>query len=230
MKVVGYARIRLSENGRDLSLQLNALTNAGCSQIFKDEVFGPHPLTPEWDKVLSSLNPGDRLIVWKLDRISRSLQQLVHIVNTLQLRSIELISLTEGIDTSRTEGWSIGQLFAMLEQFELGLAQERARRGLACAILMNRTIGRRPVITQKKFDHALQFISQGMSVREVAAKLSVSKTALYDAIRRRKRASSDAHLKVADMADLVVLEPSAVCGAHESTEAFSIARPAGDEC
>ena len=223
MKVVGYARVRLSESGRDLSPQLDALTNAGCSRIFKDEVFGPQPPTPGWDQTLASLNSGDRLIVWKLDRISRSLQQLVHAVNRLQAQGIELVSLTEGVDTSGEAGVSVRRLFAMLGRFELELAQERARRGLACAILANRTIGRRPVITQNKFDQALKFISEGMSVRDAAARLRVGKTALYDALREKRRASSDAHLKVADIADLIVLEPSTARGPIEKTTELSIA-------
>lgn len=208
MKVIGYARIRLSESGRDLSPQLTALKDAGCSRIFREEVFGPQPPTPEWERALASLQPGDRLVVWKLDRICRSLQQLVHVVNRLRAQRIQLLSLTEEFDTSGKNGASIRRIFAMLGDFELGLAQERARRGLACAILANRAVGRRPVMTQRKLAEALRFIAEGMSVRETAARLGVGKTALYDALRQQKSASANVQLKVADIADLIVLESS----------------------
>ena len=123
------------------------------------------------------------LIVWKLDRLGRSLPHLIDTVSVLEKRGVGFRSVTEAIDTTTPGGRLVFHLFGALGQFERDLVRERTRAGLAAAGARGRKGGRKPVITSKKLKLAREIISKGLTAREAAIRLKVGKTALYEAIR-----------------------------------------------
>jgi DNA invertase Pin-like site-specific DNA recombinase len=125
---------------------------------------------------------GDTLVIWKLDRLGRSMSHLIETVNDLERRGIGLRSLTEGFDTTTTGGRLVFHVFGALGQFERDLIRERTRAGLDTAAARGRKGGRKPVVTPEKLKRARQLIAQGLKVREAAARLKVGKTALYEAL------------------------------------------------
>lgn len=129
---------------------------------------------------LAYLRGGDVLVVWKLDRLGRSLSHLIDTVGDLEARGVGLRSLTEGIDTTTPGGRLVFHLFGALGQFERDLIRERTRAGLAAAAVRGR---RPPVVTTDKFRRARDLIAKGLTVREAAVRLKVGKTALYQALR-----------------------------------------------
>ena len=126
---------------------------------------------------------GDVLIVWKLDRLGRSLPHLIDTVSVLEKRGVGFRSVTEAIDTTTPGGRLVFHLFGALGQFERDFVRERTRAGLAAAGARGRKGGRKPVITSKKLKLAREIISKGSTAREAAIRLKVGKTALYEAIR-----------------------------------------------
>lgn len=177
---VGYARISISE--QSLDPQIDALKAAGCSKIFEDCVSGAKTDRPGLNEALNHLRSGDTLIVWKLDRLGRSMSHLIDTVRDLDQRGIGFRSLTEGIDTTTSGGTLVFHLFGALAQFERDLIRERTRAGLRAAAARGRKGGRKAVVTAEKLKRAKMLIERGLTVREAAARIKVGKTALYDAI------------------------------------------------
>ena len=126
---------------------------------------------------------GEVLVVWKLDRLGRSLPHLIETVTALSMRGIGFRSLTEAIDTTTSGGRLIFHIFGALGQFERDLIQERTRAGLVAAAARGRKGGRKPVITDDKLKRARGMVGKGLTVREIAMRLKVGKTALYEALR-----------------------------------------------
>lgn len=180
MAAIGYARVSTAE--QDLALQRDALTQAGCAKVFEDTASGAKADRPGLAEALAYVREGDVLVVWKLDRLGRSLPHLIETVRALDARSIGFRSLTEAIDTTTPGGRLIFHIFGALGQFERDLIRERTRAGLAAAAARGRTGGRKPVVTDDKLRKAQALIAQGLTVREVAARIKVSKTALYEAL------------------------------------------------
>jgi len=180
-QLIGYARV--STAGQELTLQIDALKREGCAKIFEDVASGAKVDRPGLDAALAYLRPDDTLIVWKLDRLGRSLPHLVQTVDSLAERGVGFRSLTESIDTSTAGGQLVFNLFAALAMFERDLIRERTRAGLKAAAARGRIGGRRPVITPAKLQRAQKMISKGLTVREAAAAINVGKTALYAALR-----------------------------------------------
>ncbi len=183
MTLIGYARV--STHDQDLALQLDALRRAGCSRIFEDRgVSGAQADRPGLGQALAYLRErlGDVLVVWKLDRLGRSLAHLIDTVSELEGRGVGLRSLTEAIDTTTPGGRLIFHVFGALGQFERDLIRERTRAGLAAAAARGRKGGRKPVVTADKLKRAQALLAQGLNVREAAARLKVGKTALYQAL------------------------------------------------
>ena len=179
---VGYARVSILD--QDTALQLDALAAAGCVKIFEERVSGARADRPGLQKALDYVRHGDVLIVWKLDRLGRSLQHLIETVAGLEKRGIGFRSVTEAIDTTTPGGRLVFHLFGALGQFEKDLIQERTRAGLAAAAARGRKGGRKPVITAEKLGRARAHINKGLTVREAATRLKVGKTALYEALRQ----------------------------------------------
>jgi DNA invertase Pin-like site-specific DNA recombinase len=134
---------------------------------------------------------GDAFVVWKFDRLGRSLPHLIETVTALETRSIGLRSITENIDTTTAGGRLIFNVFGALAAFERDLVRERTKAGLAPAAARGRQGGRKPVVTPDKLARARVLIANGLTVREAASRVKVGKTALYQAIAEAKHASSE---------------------------------------
>jgi DNA invertase Pin-like site-specific DNA recombinase len=180
MAAVGYARV--STNEQNLAMQLDALAKAGCARRFEDTASGAKADRPGLKAALDFVREGDVLIVWKLDRLGRSLPHLIETVSRLEARGVGFRSLTESIDTTTPGGRLIFHVFGALAQFERDLIGERTRAGLDAAAARGRQGGRKPVVTGDKLRRARALVAQGLNVREAAARVKVGKTALYAAL------------------------------------------------
>ena len=184
MALIGYARISTTE--QKLEPQVDALKAAGCETVFEDVISGAKAERPGLNNALAFLRKGDTLLVWKLDRLGRSMKHLVETVTDLGDRGVGFKSLTEGVDTTTTGGTLVFHLFGALAEFERDLIVERTQAGLKAAAPRGRKGGRKPVVTLKKLEQAKAHISDGLTVREAAARLKISKTSLYNALRGQK--------------------------------------------
>jgi DNA invertase Pin-like site-specific DNA recombinase len=137
MHLIGYARVSTSD--QNLELQLDALKEAGCRRVFEETASGANKARPQLRDALDFLQPGDTLVVWKLDRLARSLQQLIEVIEQLHKRGCGFKSLTEAIDTTTAGGRLIFHIFGALAEFERSIIRERTMAGLEAA----RTRGRR---------------------------------------------------------------------------------------
>lgn len=181
MALVGYARVSTADQNPDL--QRDALSAAGCARVFEDEGSGARADRPGLAQALDYARDGDILVVWKLDRLGRSLSHLIEAVAGLEARNVGFRSLTEDIDTTTPGGRLVFHLFGALGEFERDLIRERTRAGLAAAAARGRKGGRKPVATPERIDRARAMIARGLTVREAAARLRIGKTALYAALR-----------------------------------------------
>src|SRR3954453_22822210 len=152
-------------------------------QGFEDRASGARADRAGLQAALDYVRDGEVLVVWKLDRLGRSLPHLIETVTALSNRGVGFRSLTEAIDTTTPGGRLIFHIFGALGQFERDLIQERTRAGLAAATVRGRKSGRKPVITGDKLKRARGMVSTGLTVREIATRLKVGKTALYEALR-----------------------------------------------
>ena len=142
---IGYARVSTQDQNSDL--QLDALKQAGCEQVFNEKKTGRTLQRPELEACLRTLRKGDTLVVWRLDRLGRSLKDLVETVNALEERGIGFKSLTESIDTTSAGGRLVFHLFSALAEFERNLISDRTKAGLAAARARGRKGGRKPKMT-----------------------------------------------------------------------------------
>ncbi|NHB96590.1 recombinase family protein [Photorhabdus stackebrandtii] len=180
MALIGYARVSTAE--QDTALQTDALRKAGCERIFEDTVSGARTDRPGLTAALAWLRDGDVLVVWRLDRLGRSMAHLIETISALELGGVGFRSLTENIDTTTPGGLLIFHVFGALSQFERDLIRERTRAGLTAAA-RGRKGGRKPVVTADKLQRAREYIATGLNVREAATRLRISKTALYAALQ-----------------------------------------------
>ncbi|HML83121.1 MAG TPA: recombinase family protein [Thiomonas arsenitoxydans] len=175
--LIGYARV--STVDQRLDLQRTALQAAHCGRIFEDQAGGASANRPGLALALDVLREGDVLVVWKLDRLGRSVAQLVDFVERLQGRGVQFRSLTDAIDTTTAAGRFFFHVMASLAQMERELIAERTRAGLEAARLRGRVGGRRRVMTPAKIEAARKLLAAGTAPREVAASLGVSVPTLY---------------------------------------------------
>jgi DNA invertase Pin-like site-specific DNA recombinase len=180
MALVGYARV--STAVQDLALQLDALKAAGCETVFEDHASGAKADRLGLTEALAHLRRGETLVVWKLDRLGRSMAHLIETVRGLEERGVGFRSLTEGVDTTTPGGTLVFHLFGALAQFERDLIRERTRAGLKAAEARGRKGGRRPSVMPDKLARARVLIASGLTVREAARRVKVGKTALYAAL------------------------------------------------
>ncbi len=181
MANIGYARV--STQDQNLSLQLDALAAAGCKRVFEDRASGARADRVGLQAALEYVRDGEVLVVWKLDRLGRSLPHLIETVTDLAKRGVGFRSLTEAIDTTTPGGRLVFHIFGALGQFERDLIQERTRAGLTAAASRGRRGGRKPVITDDKLKRARRMVGKDLTVREIATRLKVGKTALYQALK-----------------------------------------------
>jgi len=175
--IIGYARV--STQDQNLDLQKQSLTAAGCEKIYEDHISGKRADRPGLAMALEMIREGDTLVVWKLDRLGRSLKQLITLVEDMERRGINFKSLTDNIDTSTTAGRFFFHVMASLAEMERELIVERTRAGLKAAREMGRTGGRRRLMTDSKIESAKKLMDSGIPPKEVAANLGVSIPTLY---------------------------------------------------
>ena len=185
MALIGYVRVSTAE--QNTALQTDALRKAGCKRVFEDTVSGVKADRPGLTAALAYLRDGDVLTVWRLDRLGRSLPHLIETIGALEARGVGFRSLSESIDTTTSGGRLIFHVFGALGQFERDLIRERTKAGLASAAARGRKGGRRPVVTPDKLRRAREYLSNGLNVREAAARLKIGKTALYAALQAASR-------------------------------------------
>jgi DNA invertase Pin-like site-specific DNA recombinase len=182
MSLIGYARV--STVDQDPALQLDALTAAGCERTYVDHASGTKADRPELAKAIDYARGGDVLVVWKLDRLGRSLQHLIAVTNDLRTRGVEFRSLTEGIDTTTAAGRMVFHFLGALAEFERDLIQERTMAGLAAARARGRRGGRRPSLTsaQQKAIRAL-WGKREHTLEELAEMFKVSRSTIARTVR-----------------------------------------------
>jgi len=181
---VGYARV--STDGQDTALQIDALKAAGCQRIYQDRgVSGVAVKRPQLAKCLRSLQPGDVLIVWKLDRLGRSLSHLLELAHELRDRGVGFSSLSEALDTTTPHGVLIFQIMGALAQFERSLITERTAAGRAAAKRRGVRFGRPRRLTDQQITHATKLADEGTAVPEIAHLLGVSRATAYRVLARR---------------------------------------------
>lgn len=181
-ELIGYARV--STIDQNLDLQLDALTQAGCSRVFTDRASGSLDERPELARLIDHLRGGDTVVVWRLDRLGRSLRHLIDIVTDLETRAVGFRSLTEGIDTSTPGGKLVFHLFGALAEFERELIRERTRAGLEAARARGRRGGRPPKMTPEKLEVArAMYESRKHSLQAIATTVGVSRATLYRALK-----------------------------------------------
>lgn len=175
--MIGYARV--STQDQNLDLQAEALTRAGCEKIYEDKISGVRVERPGLTRALEMLREGDTLVVWKLDRLGRSVKQLVDMVGELHKQGIQFKSLTDAIDTGTPAGRFFFHVMASLAEMERELIIERTRAGLDAAKQLGRKGGRKPKMTSSKIESAKKLLASGIPPRDVAKDLGVSVPTLY---------------------------------------------------
>ena len=176
--LIGYTRVSTADQNPDL--QHDALAAAGCTRVFTDTASGALDKRPQLDALLDYLRPGDVLVVWRLDRLGRSVRHLTETVNTLAGRGIGFRSLTEGIDTTTPAGKLVFHIFAALGEFERDLIRERTNAGLAAARARGRKGGRRPKMTPDKLATARKlYDAREHTVAQIGEIVGVSPATLY---------------------------------------------------
>ncbi|MFT5703381.1 MAG: DNA invertase Pin-like site-specific DNA recombinase [Rickettsiales bacterium] len=175
--LIGYARV--SKEDQDLRLQIDALQKINCDKIFEDKISGTKYNRPGLDEALSHLRKGDTLVVWKLDRLGRSVKGLVDFINILEDKEIGFQSITDTINTSTTSGRFFFHIMASLAQMERELIVERTRSGLEAARKLGRIGGRKRKMTASKVKAAKDLFAQGMLPKDVAQNLEISVPTIY---------------------------------------------------
>ncbi|HFK7268207.1 recombinase family protein [Enterobacter bugandensis] len=174
---VGY--VRVSTNDQNTALQRNALQCAGCELIFEDKISGKTSERPGLKKALRTLSEGDTLVVWKLDRLGRSMRHLVTLIEELRSRDVNFRSLTDSIDTSTAMGRFFFHVMGALAEMERELIVERTRAGLAAARKQGRVGGRRPKLTEQQWGQVGRLLDAGESRKRVALIFDVGISTLY---------------------------------------------------
>lgn len=174
---IGYARVSTAE--QNLALQIDALKNAECEKIFEDKTSGSKDERVGLNQALENLREGDTLVVWKLDRLGRSLKSLIKLISELEEKDVNFKSITDSIDTSTAAGRFFFHLMASLSQMERELIIERTRAGLEAAKRQGRVGGRKRVMTDRKIKSAKKLLAAGELPRDVATTLGISLATLY---------------------------------------------------
>ena len=176
--LIGYARVSTQE--QNLDLQLDALERAGCEKVFSDTASGAKAARPNLEQALSHAREGDTLVVWKLDRLGRSLRHLIDTVQALSGRGVGFKSLQESIDTTTPGGKLVFHVFGALAEFERDLVKERTNAGLASARARGRRGGRAKSLSEKQRQQAKALIKDpSISIGEICKTLKISRSTLY---------------------------------------------------
>ena len=180
---IGYARVSTLE--QNLNLQIDALRQAGCEKIITDEISGSVAERPGLTELRHALRKGDTVVVWRLDRLGRSLRHLLEWINDLQEQGIEFQSLQESIDTSTSTGKLIFHIFASLAEFERNLIGERTRAGLEAARARGRQGGRPLKLNKTKRQLAVDlYKARQHSIQQICQTVGISKPTLYSYVHK----------------------------------------------
>ena len=175
--LIGYARV--STGDQNLDLQKNALVRAECEQIFEDTASGKNARRPGLRRAIRRLKPGDSLVVWKLDRLGRSVRDLITLVSELQDKGIHFRSLTDSIDTSTPAGRFFFHVMSAQAEMERELIVERTRAGLAAAREQGRVGGRRRVMTEEVVERCRRMLENGATRQQIADVIGVGVKTIY---------------------------------------------------
>lgn len=175
---VGY--IRVSTIDQNKSMQVDALEAAGCEKIFSDSVSGATADRPGLDELIKFVRSGDCVVVWKVDRLGRSLKDLLEIIDGLKEKNVSFVSITDGFDTNTTTGNLFFQIMAVLAEYERNLIRERTRAGLDAARARGRTGGRKKKLSTDQVSTLKKmYESKEHSLREICDLFNISKPTLY---------------------------------------------------
>ena len=183
---IGYARV--STKDQNIELQIDALRNYGCEKFFTDYASGARTSRPGFDDLKSHLRKDDVVVIWKLDRLGRSLKHLVDLVAEFNKQRVGLVSLNDPVDTTTAQGRLVFNIFASLAEFERELIRERTLAGLAAARARGRKGGRRPGLTdaaKMKARMAESLYNDDVPVRQICSELNISRSTLYRYLRSR---------------------------------------------
>ena len=176
--LVGYARVSIQD--QDPQLQIDALREAGCEKIYEEKASGAQRERPQLKAALAYMKEGDTLVVWKLDRLARSLRQLIETVEEMEGKGVGFRSLTESVDTTTSGGRLIFHIFAALAEFERSVIRERTTAGLAAAKARGRVGGRPPSLSAADIEVARTLLAEGsLTTTQVAKRLGVAVSTLY---------------------------------------------------
>jgi len=180
--LIGYARVSTHE--QNLDLQKDALTKIGCEKIFEDKITGLSSVRPGMNEAMSHLRSGDTLVVWRLDRLGRSLKNLIELVGDLEKKQIGFSSLQEQINTTNSSGKLIFHIFGALAEFERNLISERTNAGLVAARERGRKGGRPKALNEKEREIVVRLYNERKnSLEEICQIMKISKTTLYAYVR-----------------------------------------------
>jgi DNA invertase Pin-like site-specific DNA recombinase len=190
---IGYMRVSSEGERQTTDLQKDALVKVGVDtrNIFEDKASGARDNRPGLEKALAFLQPGDCLVVWKLDRLGRSISHLLNIINDLNKRGIAFRSITDHIDTTTASGELLFNISASLAQHERNLIKERVMAGLAAAKKRGRIGGRPRLIDQEKLETILESLKAGASKASICRTYSIKRSTLYDALNRQTISTQD---------------------------------------
>ncbi|MDF0720845.1 recombinase family protein [Kaistella sp. PBT33-4] len=182
--LIGYARV--STQLQDNASQIEALRNIGCETIFEETISGGRWERPKLQELLHYVRKGDTIVVWKLDRLSRSLKDLLFIMEQIESRGAGFRSLTESIDTTTSAGKMMMQMVGVFAEFERSMLKERTIKGLEYAKGQGRVGGRRPKLKQIQVQEIVQLYAGGKSAVELAQLFNVHKATVYRVINSSK--------------------------------------------
>ena len=183
---IGYARV--STHDQNLDLQKDALEKVGCKKIYVEQMSGSSRIRPELEKTLEMLRNGDTLVVWRLDRLGRSLKHLIELISKLEQREIGFKSLMESMDTTTSGGKLIFHIFGALAEFEHNLIRERTSAGLAAARARGRNGGRPLKLDEKKRELAIKLYNEReRSIKEICQIMGISRPTLYSYIHKQEK-------------------------------------------
>lgn len=184
---IGYARVSTAD--QHLRMQEDALKNAGCEEIYHDIASGAKTARVGFDDALSHLRAGDTLVVWKLDRLGRSLRHLIETIQILNDKAIGFQSLQENIDTTTTGGKLVFHFFSALAEFERDLIRDRTKAGLNAARARGRQGGRPVLLSNDKVKKMIGYYHEGKNtVNEICKIFSISRSCFYAYLRKEKKA------------------------------------------
>jgi len=184
---IGYARV--STKDQNLNLQMDDLKKAGCEKIFQEKITGSTKERPQLQKMIEQVREGDVIFIWKLDRLGRSLKDLIKLVSEIQNKKAHIKSLNDQIDTTTPQGKLTFHLFAALSEFERDIIRERTFAGLASARARGRVGGRPKGLSSKALHTAIiaekLYQDRELSIKNICEQLSISKMTFYNYLKHR---------------------------------------------